>query len=105
MGYHPHEVVEVLVTGRPEVEVPHSHLDHPGVGLRTALLVCFDGKLAGKVLPQETQNIKLFTGDRSQFPVGRCHESQRESQNHKGSCDHPMGGEECWVIASKIAEF
>ncbi len=91
MGYCPHEAVEVLVTGRPEVEVPHGRVDHSGVGLQTALLVCLDGKLAGNVLPQETQNIKLFTGDQSQFPMGRCHDSQR-ARTTRGHMITPWGG-------------
>ncbi len=105
VGNRPHEAVEVLVGSRPEVEVPHGRLDHPGVGLGMTLMVCFNGKLAGDVLPQKTQYIQLFRGDRSQISLGRHHDSQRESQNHKGSRDQPLGGEECWVISSKIAEF
>ncbi len=70
VGYRPHETVKIPMTCRPKVEVPHGCLDHPGVGLRMALLVCLDGKFMGNVLPQETENIKFLTGDLMQTPLG-----------------------------------
>ncbi len=91
VGNRPHEAVEVLVGGRPEVEVPHGRLDHPGVGLGKTLVVCFNGKLAGNVLPQKTQYIRLFRGDWSQIPVGRHHDSQR-ARTTRGHVTAPGGG-------------
>ncbi len=52
-----------------------------------------DSKFPGDVLTKEAQKVNLFWGDRLRrtSDVG-SHESQREWQNHKGSCDHSLGG-------------
>ncbi len=69
VGYRPHQTVKILMTCRPKVEVPHSRLDHPGVGIWSALLVCLDGKFTSNVLPQEAENIEFLMGDLMQTPV------------------------------------
>ncbi len=51
------------------------------------------GQLACDVLPLEAKDVYLFSSDLVHTSVVRCHDSQRESQNHKGSRDQPLGGE------------
>ncbi len=104
VGNGPDEAVEVSGTGWPKIKVLYNSPQDLGVSLGQPLGVRFDLSFPSDVLLQETQHIHFFRCDQSQTPLGRCHDSQRERQNHKGSRDHPWG-RECWVIASKIAEF
>ncbi len=50
------------------------------------------GQSSSNVLMEKTDDIMLFWVKIRRVGTTGSHDSQRESQNHKGSHDHPVGG-------------
>ncbi len=50
VGYRPHESIEILMAGWSKVEMCDSHLHHPGVGLRSTLLMGLNGEFSSNIL-------------------------------------------------------
>ena len=67
-------------------------LQDPWVGLRQFLSVGLPDQSSSNVLMQKTDDITLFWVKIRSAGTTGSHDSQRESQNHKGSHDHPVGG-------------
>ncbi len=70
--------------------------------------MCLPSQLPGHVLSEKGNQVLflLVSLSRLHIRVVCCHDSQREStRTTKGHMITAEGGEECWVISSKIAEF
>ncbi len=92
LGHRPHKPVEGTVRCRAQIKMGPDCLQHPWVGLRQPLLVGLPGQLSSYVLMEKTENIMLLLAEIRSAGTTSGHDSQRESQNHKGSHDHPVGG-------------
>ena len=85
---------------------PHS-VDNPGVCLWQLLQMCLPSQSPGHVLSEKGNQLLFLLVRLSRLHVRVVcrHDSQRESTRTTKGHVITAGGEECWVISSKIAEF
>ncbi len=85
---------------------PHS-VDNPGVGLWQLLQMCLLSQSPGHILSEKGNQVLFLLVRLSRLHVRVVchHDSQKESTRTTKGHVITAGGEECWVISSKIAEF
>ncbi len=105
--HRPDEAVERAMACGAKVKMsPHS-VDNMGVGLRQLLQMCLPRQSLGHVLSEKGNQLSflLIRLCRLHVCVVCHHDSQREStRTMKGHVITAGGGEEWWVITSKIAQ-
>ena len=97
----PHKLVERVVGQGPERVISNHCLNHSWVSLRETLCPGFQNQSSLDVLLKGAQKFSLF---HSYVPFHSSHFEKREPKTTRGHVIGP-GGEGCWVISSKIAEF